>query len=193
MTKAAPCKIGDILVQQGSLTPSQLQTLLEVQASDGRPLGVLAEDLLGVPAAAVETAWQTQYLSYDVHVELDRESIDESLTGLLNQRQAWQFHMLPLRRSVVGLMVVTTAEHLARASAFAWRHFDEPVIVLVADAQTLEAHLKKRYPWSAIETIRRRKWPLAQPVEVSAFGQTADRPAAAMPRQPKPSAAHAAY
>lgn len=174
MNRLCP-KIGEILVSRGVLTPAQLEHLLDVQASNPRPLGLLAEQLLGVSSQQVETAWRQQYESYDTAVDLDRESVDDTLTGLVDARQAWQFQIVPLRRGRLGLTVVTTPESLARATVFAWRHFGEPVVILTAEREQMERHLTRRYPWAAGAMLTRRRWPITQPVAVKAEPDVADQ------------------
>ncbi len=158
MTDAPTPRLGELLIAHDQLTREQLAHLLDIQKDDGRPLGALAEALCGVSSEAVEAAWATQYRSMDVHVDLDRCNVDASLTGLVDTRQAWQFQVLPLHRAPAtlsgeALVVATSGRRLARASAFAWHHFGEPVHLVIADDEQLRRHLDQRYPWAAARSL----------------------------------------
>ena len=154
MTDAPTPRLGELLIAHDQLTREQLDHLLTVQQTDGRPLGVLAEELLGVAPEAVEAAWEAQYRSMPVHVDLDAVTLDKSLADRIDTRQAWQFQVLPLHHAestLAGraLVVATSAKRLARASAFAWNHFGEPVHLVIANEHQLRRHLDARYPWPA--------------------------------------------
>src|SRR5688572_16992607 len=113
--------IGQLLVQQGVLTHKQVQHILEVQRLSHRPFGDLAERLYGVSPEAVEDAWVKQYTRVAGVVDLDEYEADEKCLRLINRRQAWQFHLLPLRRDAENLNIATDADHLIRAVNFSTR------------------------------------------------------------------------
>jgi Type II secretion system (T2SS), protein E, N-terminal domain len=139
-------QIGELLVQQGALTGEQVAHILAVQKSSHRPFGDLAERLFGVKASVVEDAWVQQYLSIAGVVDLDEQKVDVECLRLLNRRQAWQFHTLPLSHSDGNLNMATDAEHLVRAVNFATRRIDESVYFVVARREQLREFLMKHYP-----------------------------------------------
>ena len=141
----AGIQIGQLLVEQGVLTDRQVRHILQVQKMSHRPFGDLAERLYGVCPRAVEDAWVEQYLRLAGTVDLDALRIDEQCLRLLNRRQAWQFHLLPLGRRP-ELEMATTADSLVRSVNFAARTVDEPVHFLIAERQQLRAFLMKHYP-----------------------------------------------
>ena len=153
MTTRVSLRLGDLLVQRGILTHAQVRFLLLHQQTSHRPLGELAEALLGVSPRAVEEAWVQQYLALGVGVDLDHQPIDPALAAALTRRQAWQFELLPLYRCGGELTVATTARRLPRAVAFAWSHFGEPVRIVVADDDQLHLHLLKAYPWAVARKL----------------------------------------
>jgi hypothetical protein len=81
-----------------------------------------------------------------VTVDLEEQEIDTDCLRLLNRRQAWQFHMLPLHREEGSVSVATSAENLVRSVNFATRTIDEPVYFLIAERQQLREFLMKHYP-----------------------------------------------
>jgi hypothetical protein len=139
-------QIGQLLVEQGVLTEKQVQEVLELQKVSHRPFGDIAERLYGIDPTAVEDAWVEQYLRTVGVVDLDDQKVETECLRLLNRRQAWQFHTMPLNREHSSLNVATCAEALVRAVNFSTRTFDEPVYFLIAQRQQLREFLMKHYP-----------------------------------------------
>ena len=142
----AGIQIGELLVEQGVLSESQVRHILSVQRVSGRPFGDLAERLFGIDPKAVEDAWVEQYIRMTGPVDLEEQEIDTDCLRLLNRRQAWQFHLLPLHREDNAVSMATSAENLVRSINFATRTIDEPVYFLIAERQQLREFLMKHYP-----------------------------------------------
>jgi hypothetical protein len=139
--------IGQLLVEQGVLTEQQVGHILKVQRISHRPFGDLAERLYGINPKAVEDAWVEQYLRMVGVVDLNEQETEAECLRLLNRRQAWQFHLLPLNRRGGGeLKMATSPEHLVRSVNFAVRKLDEPVYFLIAERKQLREFLMKHYP-----------------------------------------------
>ena len=139
-------QIGQLLIEQGVLTPTQVAHILKVQRMSHRPFGDLAERLYGISPKAVEDAWVEQYLRVVGTVDLEQVEIDTECLRLLNRRQAWQFHLLPTHREESNLNVATTAEGLVRAVNFSAKKLDEPVYFQIAERAQLREFLMKHYP-----------------------------------------------
>ena len=139
-------QIGQLLIEQGVLTDAQVQHILKVQKVSQRPFGDLAERLYGISPRAVEDAWVEQYLRTVGIVDLDQVEMDTQCLRLLNRRQAWQFHLLPLNRQDEVLSMATTADNLVRSVNFSSRTIDEPVHFVVAERGQLREFLMKHYP-----------------------------------------------
>ena len=138
-------QIGQLLIEQGVLTAKQVEHILKVQKMSHRPFGDLAERLYGISPKAVEDAWVEQYLRVVGTVDLNDVQIDTECLRMLNRRQAWQFHLLPVGRRP-ELEMATTAETLVRSVNFACRKIDEPVHFLIAERRQLREFLMKHYP-----------------------------------------------
>ncbi|HET6252090.1 MAG TPA: hypothetical protein VFE47_30675 [Tepidisphaeraceae bacterium] len=138
--------IGQLLIEQGVLTDAQVQHVLQVQKMSHRPFGDLAERLYGIDPRAVEDAWVEQYLRTVGIVDLDDCEVETDCLRLLNRRQAWQFHVLPLNRDEQSLQLATSAQDLVRTVNFSTRRIDEPVSFLIAERQQLREFLMKHYP-----------------------------------------------
>jgi hypothetical protein len=138
--------IGELLVEQGVLTSTQVDHILKVQRESHRPFGDLAERLFGIDPRAVEDAWVEQYVRTVGVIDLDDQQMDESCLRLLNRRQAWQFHALPMNRESENLNIATSADDLVRAVNFASRKIDEPIYFQLAQRQQLREFLMRHYP-----------------------------------------------
>jgi hypothetical protein len=142
----AGIQIGQLLVEQGTLTQAQVSHILKVQRISQRPFGDLAERLYGVSPRAVEDAWVEQYIRMVGVVDLDEVEVETECLRALNRRQAWQFHLLPLNRPADGLQMATSAENLVRSVNFATRAIEEPVHFLIAERAQLREFLMRHYP-----------------------------------------------
>ena len=139
-------QIGQLLIEQGVLSATQVEHILTVQKQSHRPFGDLAERLFGISPQAVEDAWVQQYMRMVGTVDLDDMKFDEQCLRLLNRRQAWQFHMLPMNRTDDHLNIATDAESLVRAVNFSAKKLDEPVFFQLAERAQLREFLMKHYP-----------------------------------------------
>jgi hypothetical protein len=150
----AGIQIGQLLVEQGVLTLKQVEQIVKVQQTNQRPFGDLAERLFGIDPRAVEDAWVEQYVRTAGVVDLDQVKIEADALRVLNRRQAWQFHILPLYRDEQttadsvppNLNVATSTDSLVRAVNFAVRKLDDPIYFLIAERQQLREFLMKHYP-----------------------------------------------
>jgi hypothetical protein len=138
--------IGQLLVEQGALTQGQVDHILKIQKVSHRPFGDLAERLFGINPKAVEDAWVEQYTRAVGLVDLNDQAVEEDCLRLLNRRQAWQFHTLPVNREDEYLNIATTPDNLVRAVNFATRTIDEPISFLLAEREQLREFLLKHYP-----------------------------------------------
>lgn len=139
-------QIGQLLVEQGVLTDAQVRHILTVQRMSHRPFGDLAERLYGIDPRAVEDAWVEQYVRVAGVVNLADHLVETECLRLLNRRQAWQFHLLPLSRSENGLQMATCSDDLVRSVNFSARKLDEPVCFLIAEREQLREFLMRHYP-----------------------------------------------
>jgi len=139
-------QIGQLLIEQGVLTAQQVEHILKVQKISHRPFGDLAERLFGISPQAVEDAWVQQYMRMVGTVDLDNVRFDEQCLRLLNRRQAWQFHMLPMNRTDDHLNLATDAASLVRAVNFSAKKLDEPVFFQIAERSQLREFLMRHYP-----------------------------------------------
>ncbi len=139
-------QIGQLLIEQGVLTSRQVEHILKVQKLSHRPFGDLAERLYGIDPQAVEDAWVQQYVRLAGVIDLDDQRFDEQCLRLLNRRQAWQFHLLPMNREQDNVTVATSPESLVRAVNFSAKKLDEPIFFQIAERKQLCEFLMRHYP-----------------------------------------------
>ena len=139
-------KIGEILVEQNVLSAEQVEHLLKIQKSVGRPFGDLAERLYGIDPQIVQDAWVEQYSAMVGNVDANILPVEDVCLRTVNRRQAWQFHLVPLNRSDDHLNVVTTHDSLVRAVNFATRRFNEPAYFMLVDPEQMNDLLMRHYP-----------------------------------------------
>jgi hypothetical protein len=142
----AGIQIGQLLVEQGVLSQRQVEHILRVQKMSHRPFGDLAERLFGINPQAVEDAWVQQYIRMTGTIDLDDQKIEEECLRVINRRQAWQFHLLPMNRSADNVTMATTPANLVRAVNFSAHKLDEPVYFQIAERKQLREFLMKHYP-----------------------------------------------
>ena len=139
-------QIGQLLIEQGVLTRQQVDHILHVQKISHRPFGDLAERLFNISPQAVEDAWVQQYLRMVGTIDLEDQKFDEQCLRLLNRRQAWQFHMLPMNQANDNLNIATSADDLVRAVNFSAKKIDEPIYFQIAERTQLRDFLMRHYP-----------------------------------------------
>ncbi|MBX3381959.1 MAG: hypothetical protein KF864_00460 [Phycisphaeraceae bacterium] len=142
--------LGDLLVRNGVLTSTQRDEVLQAQRTRGGPFGALAEEMFGVSAQAVESAWAEQYASFAPHVDPRKVEVNKLALDVLTRRQAWQFCILPLKLHGDDLVACTTQEHLVRALKFAGWRLGHATQFVISDPQHLGEALCKWYPMAGM-------------------------------------------
>ena len=139
-------RLGQLLIETGVLTVTQVERILKEQQRSGEPFGLLCERLFHIDPSAVEHAWASQYASLSRIVDPAAEVIEPEALALVTRRQAWQFRVLPMRFDSGELMVATTQQHLRRALRFATAVMCVPVFLVLATPEALGQALCRHYP-----------------------------------------------
>lgn len=150
-------RIGELLVRQGILTETQVNTILEMQTERTEPFGSICERLYGVSPEVVEDAWVEQYTELTGSLRPDFDTCDPAVLDLLTRRQAWQFRIVPIRWDDGAVVLATTKSHLQRALRFVTSMLSFPVYFLITDANTLGEALDRYYPMGEVglDTVER--------------------------------------
>jgi hypothetical protein len=139
-------RLGQLLIETGVLTVTQVERILQEQQRSGKPFGLLCERLFNVDPASVEQAWASQYASMSPLIDPACEELDDRALALVTRRQAWQFRVLPIRFDAGELMMATTQQHLRRALRFATAVICVPVYLVLAAPEALGQALCRHYP-----------------------------------------------
>lgn len=139
--------IGQILTEHGVLSEQQVFEVLQAQRKEGIPFGVLAERMFDVTIQSIERAWIDQYSRITGVIDLEKETVDETVLGLIHRRQAWQFEMMPLRYGENGeLVVAASPRRLARAVTFLANKLEPVAYFRIALPDQLRGFLSRYYP-----------------------------------------------
>ena len=141
-----PLRLGEVLVEHGLLTETEVETIMTEQRSSGRPFGVLAESLCNCSIEAIEDAWACQYAQNTRTVDPFTEIPREEARILISTRQAWQFRCLPMSLEGDTLVIATTPKHVRRALKFATSVLDRPAYFVMTTDNRLAAALSEHYP-----------------------------------------------
>lgn len=139
-------RLGEVLVARGLLTEEQRARILDVQASSGRPFGVLAEQMFGVSPRDVEQAWAEQFARGAERIDASATVPAPDALASIERRQAWQFRVLPLRFEHGELVIATDACSLPRAMRFTGWRVGSACRFVIAEPDVLSTALQTFYP-----------------------------------------------
>ncbi len=139
-------RIGQLLVEAGVLSETQVQVVLAHQQQSAVPFGLLCEQLFGVEPVRVEEAWARQYGRLTRTILPALESFDDRALQTVSRRQAWQFRVLPVRFDDGEMMTATTEQFLRRALGFATNVLCVQTYLVLADPLSLGEALCRHYP-----------------------------------------------
>ncbi|MDA0802500.1 MAG: hypothetical protein O2819_01900 [Planctomycetota bacterium] len=140
--------MGERLVEQGLLTPTQVQDVLAVQQRTGRPFGDLCERMFGLSTDIIEAVWMDQYREISNEADRDEPIGRPSVEALqlVSARQAWQFRVVPLSLRAETIRMATTASHLAQASRFCTAVLERPAVFRIVSSDELAVLLQAHFP-----------------------------------------------
>jgi hypothetical protein len=139
-------QLGEILIQQGLITPSQRDQVLLAQHDRGGPFGALAEEMFGVAPSAVERAWASQFSSFAPRVDPRSYNVNPKALEIVSRRQAWQFRILPIDFQHDDVVACTCEEWLVKALKFAGWRLGHGVHFVLAEPGPLGEALCRYYP-----------------------------------------------
>jgi hypothetical protein len=143
---SSPAKLGDLLIQAGALSKSELAKALTQQAISGRPLGAILEEQFNIPAAAITQAWAAQMAALSPQINPLESKPQRDALALVNRRQAWQFGVLPVSFVDHQIVIVTTQRSLPRAVRFAYKHLGPACTFALCDEADFLDSLDHYYP-----------------------------------------------
>lgn len=149
-------RLGELLVENGALSPQQVYEITVRQQHDPKPFGVLAEEMFEVTLDSIEQAWSEQYLRQTGLIDLKHEKFPSDATSIIGRRQAWQFQMIPVRFDGEGELLIAAARgRLARAVTFVHKRLTVNPYFRIASDRQIEKYLNKLYP---LACMKGRTW-----------------------------------
>lgn len=141
----ATFRIGELLKARGLLNDHQIQQILERQRMNGQPFGAVAAEMFGVQEAELWRAWAQQMIDCCPKVYLSNLFISAKALSFVNAREAWAYRVLPLDWTETEVSLVTTAERLPNAMAYAQIKSPVPAVFALADRDELEETIRRVY------------------------------------------------
>ena len=146
-------RLGRLLVQRGVLQEDQVAAILDEQAHRHKPFGKLAHEMYQVDERDIWSAWAEQVGYFCQHIDLATEPNDPAVLELIDAREAWGCHMLPLRIELGELLVATTITDLPEAMALLQQRVETPVRFVIPERRQLERYIIERYSIVAVEAM----------------------------------------
>ena len=145
--------IGQILVEQGVLTPQQVTQALAAQAERETPLGRIAEQLFGIQRSAVIEALAEQVAMRAPEASLASEEYDPQCLRMISAKDAWDRLLLPIRWDRGELLCATTVETLPAAIELLQQKLDCTYHFVIAEMRPLEEFIASLYSYEGVEVI----------------------------------------
>jgi len=145
--------IGQILVEQGVLTPNQVARALAAQAERETPLGRVAEMLFNIERTAVIQALAEQVAMRAPEASLASEEFDPQCLHMISAKEAWDCLILPIRWDKGELLCATTIETLPVAIELLQAKLDCPYHFVIAEMRPLEGFISSLYSYEGVEVI----------------------------------------
>ncbi len=145
-------RLGELMVEQGTLTIEQCEEILVYQRKHPRPFGLIAEERFGISPGDIEQAWASQYAMIAPRIDPLSIEVHEQTLALITKRQAWQFGLLPVLEHEGEIEFVTATECLARALRFVGWRMTEQCSFAICEFDTLKMGLSMHYPFEALDS-----------------------------------------
>jgi hypothetical protein len=145
--------IGNILIEQGVLTPSQVDRALAAQTESEAPLGRIAEQLFDIQRITVIEALAEQVVMRAPDASLATETFDPQCLRMIAAKEAWDCLILPIRWENGELLCATTVETLPAAIELLQQKLDCPFQFAIAEMRPLEEFIASLYAYEGVEVI----------------------------------------
>lgn len=149
----ATIRIGELLKQRGLLDDRQIEQILARQKATGSPFGSVAAEMFGVQEAELWRAWAQQMI--DCCPKLSPLEITPTAKALtfVTSREAWAYRILPYDWTDQEIALLTTAERLPNAMAYAQIKSPVPAVFALSDRAELEEAIQKAYGIKAMTKV----------------------------------------
>jgi len=136
-------RLGEILVQEGKLTPNELSSALQEQEQTGKQFGqiVLARRLIS-REDLVHALSQQYHLP---HIDLSRYDLDPNVLRLMPYETAMKYHAIPIHHSPDNVLSIAIAQPSSEKFTELMEQFDMPLTFLVADEAYIQEAIVGHY------------------------------------------------
>lgn len=136
-------RLGEILIQQGHLTPNELNQALQEQHQTGKRLGQILLDHQYITREDLVKALGHQY--HLPHIDLSRYDIDPAVIQLMPYETAVKYHAIPIHRSSDNVLSIAIAQPSAEKLGELMEQFDLPLTFLVGDESYIQEAITGHY------------------------------------------------
>lgn len=136
-------RLGEILVQQGKITPNELTLALQEQKQTGRKLGQILVEKNFISRQDLVQGVAYQY--HIPHIDLSRYDIEAEVIKLMPYDTAVKYHAIPIDRSPDNVISVAVATPSNEVITDLMNQFDMPLTFLVADEHYIQEAIAGHY------------------------------------------------
>ncbi|MFA5010233.1 MAG: PH domain-containing protein [Patescibacteria group bacterium] len=136
-------RLGEILIQQGNITESDLEQALQDQRISGRRLGQILVAQGRISREDLVKALSNQF--HLPYIDLSRYDIDPNVVKLMPYATAVKYHAIPIHRSADDVLNIAVAEPEREKFTELMGQFDLPLTFLVADENYIQEAIAGYY------------------------------------------------
>ena len=135
--------LGEILVQQSSLTPNELTLSLQEQKKTGKRIGQILIEHNFISREELVKVLAYQY--HVPHIDLSRYDIESDVIRLMPYETAVKYHAIPIDRSPDDVLSIAVAQPSNEVVTDLMSQFDMPLTFLVADEHYIQEAITGHY------------------------------------------------
>lgn len=136
-------RLGEILVQQGRITPNELTLALQEQKRSGKRVGqILVERHFISPEELVQAL---AYQFHIPHIDLSRYELEPAVVQLMPYETAIKYRAIPVDRSPDNVLSIAVAQPSNDVITDLMSQFDVPLTFLVADEHYIQEAIAGHY------------------------------------------------
>jgi hypothetical protein len=136
-------RIGEILIQQGRITPNELTLGLQEQKKSGKRLGQILVERSFISRDDLVKALAYQY--HIPHIDLSRYDLEPEVVKLMPYETAVKYRAVPIDRSPDNVLSIAVAQPSNEVITDLMNQFDLPLTFLVADEYYIQEAITGHY------------------------------------------------
>lgn len=136
-------RLGEILIQQGNITPNELTLALQEQRQTGKRLGQIM-----VSRGFISREDLVKALGHQYHIpliDLSRYDLEPAIVRLMPYESAVKYHAIPVHRSPDNVLSIAISQPSSEIMGELMSQFDLPLTFLVADEHYIQEAIAGYY------------------------------------------------